>query len=416
MTTKCGLFTKKAAVRPKGLFAVGAGVVLVVLGVAATFAQQMPDPKEIAGIPLPVADLTPGTVVVRVIRGSLANNIANQPVELLGVDPARKVTTDSSGRAEFAGLKPGTRVTAVAVVASERLQSKEFAVPSSGGIRVMLVATDPEAERRAEDDRKLAQGPAQPGMVVLGDQSRFVFELGEDGLSVFNILQVVNTARTPVQPPQPIVFELPAEARGAAVLRGSSPQATVAGRRVTVVGPFAPGATLVQFGYGMPYSGAERAVQQVLPISLARLTVLAQKAGDMNLTSPQVTERREMTAEGQTYIVGQGPAVKAGDVVTFTFSNLPHEPVWPRNLALALVVIILAGGAWASMRARARPGTEDKRRNRLETKRSQLFAELTSVEHQHRAGRLDPQRYATRRGELLSALERVYADLDNEAA
>ena len=411
------MFTKKAGMdSTPGFFAIGVSLVLVVQGFAGAFAQQMPDPKEIAGIPLPVSDLPPGTVVVRVIRGSLANNIPNQPVELLGVDPARKAATDASGRAEFAGLSPGAKVTAVAVVANERLQSKEFAVPSSGGIRVMLVATDPETERRAEDDRKLAQGPAQPGMVVLGDQSRFVFELGEDGLSVFNILQLVNTARTPVQPPQPVVFELPAEARGAAVLRGSSPQATVAGRRVTVAGPFAPGATLVQFGYGLPYSGAERAIEQVLPVPLARLTVLAQKVGTMTLTSPQVTERREMTAEGQTYIVGQGPAVKAGDAVTFTFSNLPYEPMWPRNLALALVVIILGGGVWASMRARDKPGAEDTRRSRLEAKRSQLFAELTSVEQEHRAGRLDPQRYATRRGVLLSALERVYADLDNEVA
>jgi hypothetical protein len=399
------------------LFATGARVVIILLlGVAGTFAQQMPDPKEIAGIPLPVGDLAPGTVVVRVIRGSLANNIPNQPVELLGVDPARKATTDSSGRAEFARLTHGTRVTAVAVVGSERLQSKEFPVPPSGGIRVMLVATDPDAERRAEDDRRLAEGPAQPGMVVLGDQSRFVFELGEDGLSVFNILQVVNTARIPVQPPQPLILELPAEARGAAVLRGSSPQATVAGRRVTIVGPFAPGATLVQFGYGIPYSGSERAIQQVMPVSLARLTVLAQKVGDMSLSSPQLSERREMTAEGQTYIVGQGPAVKAGDAVTFTFTNLPHEPVWPRNLALALVAIILGGGVWGSLRARTRPAADDTRRNRLEARRTQLFAELTSVEHEHRAGRLDPTRYAARRGELLSALERVYADLDHEAA
>ncbi len=98
-----------------------------------TQAQQMPDPKTIAGIPLPVADVAPGTVVVRVIRGTLANNIPDQQVELTGAGAPRTVKTDATGRAEFAGLTPGTRVTATTTVQGERLQSQEFPVPASGG-------------------------------------------------------------------------------------------------------------------------------------------------------------------------------------------------------------------------------------------------------------------------------------------
>ena len=43
---------------------------------------QMPDPKQMSGIPRPVTDLPDRAISVRVIRGSLSNNIANQPVEL----------------------------------------------------------------------------------------------------------------------------------------------------------------------------------------------------------------------------------------------------------------------------------------------------------------------------------------------
>jgi hypothetical protein len=269
-------------------------------------------------------------------------------------------------------------------------------------------------EKRAEEDRKLAADSAQPGNVVIGDQSRFVFELGDGSLSVFNLLQVLNTARVPVQPAETLLFELPAGATGASVLQDSSPQTSAAGRKVTVKGPFAPGATSVQFAYSMPYSGGDLTIEQAMPVALSRLIVLAQKTGEMRLTSPQVTEQREMAAEGQTYVVGQGPAVKAGDPIAFTFTNLPHEPLWPRNLALGLAVGILAVGAWATLRPGGVKG--DKGRNRLETKRSQLFAELASVEEQHREGRLDPQRYAARRRELVSALERVYAEIDRQAA
>jgi hypothetical protein len=373
-------------------------------------ARQM-DPKQVAGIPLPVGDVPAGTVVVRVIKGSLANNMPDQPVELQGTDPVRTVKTDATGRARFDGLKPGTQIKAVATVNGERLQSQEFAVPGSGGVRLLLVATDPEAAK----GEKPAGGTAQPGTVVLGEQSRFVFEIGDGSLSVFNLLQILNTGSTPVQPPQPLVFELPSGATGASLMQDSSPQATAAGRRVTVTGPFPPGNTLVQFAYSLPYSGGDLTVQQAMPVPLNRVIVLAQKSGaDMRLQSSYVSEQREMAAEGQTYIVGQGPAVRAGESVTFNFSNLPHEPLWPRNLAVALALLILAGGAWASTRVGDRAA--DKNRNRLETKRNQLFAELTSVEEQHREGRLDPQRYAARRRELVAALERIYAEIDRQAA
>ena len=104
----------------------------------------MPDPKEIAGVPLPVGDMAAGTVTVRVIKGSLSNNLPGQTVELLVNGVARRATTGESGRAEFAGLSVGDGVKAIAIVAGERLESQEFAVPSAGGTAVLLVATDPE--------------------------------------------------------------------------------------------------------------------------------------------------------------------------------------------------------------------------------------------------------------------------------
>jgi hypothetical protein len=390
-----------------------AALLVVAAFSAGAIAQQMPDPKTIAGVPLPVGDVANGTVSVRVIRGSLSNNIPDQKVDLLGAD--QTATTDANGRAQFSGLKAGTRVTAVATVGGERLQSQEFAVPATGGVRLLLVATDPEQQKRAEQDRQLAAGPVEPGSVALGEQSRFVFELGDGSLSVFNIFQLLNTARTPVQTSQPLVFDLPSGATGTTILQDSSPQAVVQNKRVVVTGPFAPGTTLVQFAYSMPYSSGNLRIEQVLPAPLSRLIVLAQKAGDMRLSSPQMSEQREMAAEGQAYIVGQGPAVGAGSAIAFEFSNLPHAPLWPRNVALTLAVAILAAGAWAATR-RLGPPAGDRRRNQLETKRGQLFAELTAIEQQHREGAIDPQRYAARRAELVAALERVYAEIDRQAA
>lgn len=373
----------------------------------------MPDPKDIAGVPLPSGDVPAGTVTVRVIRGALSNNIPGQAVELFVDGAARQQKTGEAGRAEFSGLRPGARVRAVTVVGSERLESQEFPVPSAGGVRVLLVATDPEAVKRADEDRRLAAGPAQVGTVVLGEQSRFVFEMGDAALNVFTILQIMNTARTPVETREPIVFEAAPNGGTVTVLSGSSPRASAEGRRAVVAGPFPPGTTLVQFAYAVPYSGPNLTIEQRMPVVLNQVTVMAQKVGDMRLSSPQIAQHREMSAQGETYIVGQGPGVRAGDAVSFSFTGLPYAPVWPRNVALALATMILTGGTWASFRTRGTAGRSG--RSALETRRDRLFSELTAIEHRHRAGHVDPAHHASRRQELITELESVYAALDTES-
>ena len=105
----------------------------------------MPDMKQMSGIPRPVTDLPDGAISVRLIRGDLSNNITNHPVELRAGGKTLTQKTDESGRAQFSGVTPGTTVKASAVVDGERLDSQEFPVPASGGVRLMLsVAERPE--------------------------------------------------------------------------------------------------------------------------------------------------------------------------------------------------------------------------------------------------------------------------------
>src|SRR5204863_6533143 len=111
---------------------------------------------------------------VRVIRGALTNPLPGQPVELTVAGAPQTAKTDDAGRATFSGLAPGSRAKAVVVVDGERVESQEFEVPAAGGMRMMLVATDAAIEKKAAQDRALAATPAVPGVVVLGEQSRFV--------------------------------------------------------------------------------------------------------------------------------------------------------------------------------------------------------------------------------------------------
>jgi hypothetical protein len=373
---------------------------------------QMPDPKQMSGVPLPTSDIPAGTVTVRVIRGSLSSLVVDQTVELVGDTTATSKTNDA-GRAEFTGLKPGARVKAVTTVDGERLESQEFALPATAGVRVMLVATDPAAAHRSEEDRKLAEGPARTGIVVLGDQSRFVIEPGEGTITVYNIWQITNTARTPVQPAVPIIFTMPEGAQRPSLLEGSSPLASVAGNQVNVRGPFPPGMTLVQVAYVLPYPGDSVTITQRIPAALAQLAVVVQKFGNARLSSAQVSEQRDITTEGETYILGQGPPLPAGSELSFALSGLPHPPVWPRNVAVALAVLVLATGAFGAFRGKSGAAVE---RRRLEAERERLFADLTALEEAHRTGAVPKGAYAARRRKIVAALEGIYAALDETAA
>jgi hypothetical protein len=375
--------------------------------------QAMPNLAEMSGMPLPVGDLPDGTIVVRLVRGDLSNRIANHPVELHGGPEVLTVRTDETGRAEFSGIAIGTRVHAIATVDASRLESQTFEVPAKGGIRLMLVAVDPEMAKQAAEDAKLAAGPAQPGMVVLGGDSRFVLEFDDDQLTVYGLFEIVNTAKTPVTIPEPLVFDLPPGARAATVLEGSTDQAVAAGTRVTVTGPFKPGRTPVQTAYRMPYSGGTVELTQRMPAALQQLSVIARKVGDMHLASPQISGHRDMAADGRTYIIANGGTVPAGNIVTFTLTGLPHRATWPRTTALALAVAILLAGAWAG--SRRPPAADADRQQKLKARRDRLFGELTRLEEQRRLGQVEDRRYQSRRGELVADLERLYGEIDEAA-
>jgi hypothetical protein len=211
-----------------------------------------------------------------------------------------------------------------------------------------------------------------------------------------------------------MVFDLPEGAIGAGVLQGSAPNAVAAATRVTVNGPFAPGNTIVQFAYSVPLGSDEIALAQRMPAALTRVTVIAQKIGGMQLLSPQISQRREMAAEGQTYIVGEGGPVKAGETLSLTLNGLPSRPTWPRNVAIVLAAAIIAAGAWrASRRGSAQVSA---RRQQLQARREKLFAQLAALEEQRRGGSVDAQTYAARREQLVTALEDLYAGLERESA
>lgn len=385
------------------------GILLVAGAVVASAQVPMPDLRQMAGMPLPSADLPDGTVSVRLVREALSNNLVDHPVELHLGDRVVTARTDETGRAQFSGLRAGATAHAVAVVERERLESRSFTVPARGGVRILLVA----GLGAREAPRPPGEPPA-PGAVALGGDSRFVIELDEEAVRVYGLLDLVNPARAPVTTSGPIVFEMPRGAQGTSLLEGSSPQATANGPRVTVTGPFQPGTTPVRFAYLLPYAGSRLEIAQPLPVALDNVAVIVERWEGLRVTSPQIARIQEFSASGRRLLFGDGPGLPAGGSLHLTLDGLPHPPAWPRLLALALAGVVILWGLFTAAGGTAAPGAASRRA--LETRREKLFDELVRLELASRTRSLDEARYRRRREELLARLEHIYAELDGASA
>ena len=385
--------------------------VLVTLACAATLAaQQMPDPAQMAGIPLPDPQLAPGTVSVRVVRERMGNNVINHPVTLGAETNRLDANTDSQGRATFVEVPLGTRVVVQAIVDGETLQSQPFTIPPSGGVRIALIAgLEAAAARERAAREEAAQQPARQGIVVFGGESRVILEFQGDNLQVFYLLDIVNNARTPIDIGEPMFITLPEGGMGAGALEGSSTQAVVQGDRIRINGPFRPGITSVQVGYRFPYKGDTAVLTQQWPAAFEQLFVAAEKVGQLQISSPQFERQQEANAGGTPFLMATGGRINAGESLTLTLTGLPHRSTIVRDVGIAAGVVILIAGFWAAF------GGQRARRDRvveLTQRREKLLADLVALEEQHRQRPIDARRYASERQSLVAELERIMGELD----
>ena len=386
-------------------------VLLVCLAAAGLRAQ--PDPRAMSGIPRPDANLQDGSITVRVLRGTFANNVVGHPVELLAGDTVSRADTDAEGRATFTSLSPGAQVRVVTTLDGVRLESQPFATPGRGGVAVLLVGAggglggDP-----------VATPVGTPGRVTLGQDSRILIELGEETLEVYYLLEVLNVADGPVEPEPPFEFMLPSGAQTATVLQGSTPRTIVDGLRAWVSGAFAPGVTPVRVAYILPYASGRKVLSQAFPADFDQLLVFVEKWGAMDVASSLFDRRGEMAGDargGSPLLWATGLRLPAAQPVVLELSGLPHHSRWPQIIALSLSGLIVAFSVWASSGAGGRD-REVEWLEQLQTRRESLFNDLVKTERQHRHGTIGATRYGTRRAALVVQLEHVLRDLDEGLA
>ena len=385
-------------------------VACALLAIPAHAQLNMPDPALIHGKAIPAPELPTGTVTVRVVRETIGNNLSGQTVRVTTGSASRTDSTDGEGRAEFPNLVAGVEGRAEVTVNGETLVSDPFTVPSSGGLRVILVAGLKEAAaRREKQQAEEAAAPPVKGTVVFGGATRIVMEFRDDRLQMFYMLDVVNNARNRVDIGGPLIIQLPTGAGGAATMEGSSPSASVSGDVVTVLGPFAPGSTPVNIGFVLNYNSPDVTIEQTWPAPLETVTVAIERVGAMNMTSPQFSETRDVSAaDGTPYLVANGPGLAANGLLTVQLTGLPVHSRTPVYVGVGLGLAVLAFGAWLGFGRRRKD--EDLRR-RLVQRRDTLLGELARLEERRQRDALDAKGVA-RRQRLLGELEQIYGELD----
>jgi hypothetical protein len=380
-------------------------------GLALSAQVAMPDPAQMAGIPLPAPELPAGTVSVRVVRERMGNNVVGQTVTLTGGGQTKSGTTDQQGRAEFTGFTAGTTVVASTTVDGEVLTSQDLPVPSSGGVRVALIAGVAEAAARAREAAEAAaKEPARQGIVVFGGESRIILEFQDDTPTMFYILDIVNGARTPIDIGAPLDIEMPAGAQNPTILEGSSRQATLRGDVVRVTGPFAPGTTSIQVGFSLPDIGQTYTLRQRWPAAFEQVFLAVENPGAVQLSSAQLPATETLNAEGgKTFVLASGGRMAAGDEMVVNISGIPAHSMTARYVAVGLAFAILAFGLlWALKPVRDASTAE------LVKDRDRLMRELVAIEERRAEGR-PKTKDAERRPALVAELERVLAAIEQSA-
>jgi hypothetical protein len=370
---------------------------------------QMPDIRQMNGVPLPSTDLPDGSVSVRVVRQALGNNVAGVPVTL-AAGTTQTASTDQGGRAIFSGVAAGAAVSATVTVDGETVRSQSFPMPAQGGVRLILaVGLGAGSSTGAAAATPAPSAPARPGTVVFGNQTRTILDFNNEQLEVFHLFEIANASDTPVSVAEPVSIAMPADALQVTLLEGSSAQARVFERNLVIAGPFAPGRTIAQVGYRLPIAGSRREMTIRLPLASMATNVILRRLGETRLVEPALPQSREAQAEGRTYFTGTGPGLPAGGELRLVVDGLPHHARWPRYTALTLAGLIVAGGLYAILVLPVSPAT---RIAALEGQRAALLERLQRLEG---PTGVRPEDRDEHEG-VLRDLEGVYALLDAERA
>ena len=261
-------------------------------------------------------------------------------------------------------------------------------MPGSGGIRVALVATDPALEQRSRRGSAARAGARRAGhgrarRCSRGSSSRWETTRSTSSTSLSREHRASARADRRAAGVR-LPGGRPAQARSGLLAAGDGRRHARDGRRGRSRQAPRSSSSVIRCRLAARRWRSSRSCPSRWPVQPDG----AEGRGDGARVAADCRAPGHAGPGGRRSSSGKGPAVPAGGTIALTFSGLPHQPVWPRNVALGLAMSGSRSAACGAACAGAgRTAGEADRRRRLEAKRDRLFAELAAIEEQHAPAR-----------------------------
>jgi hypothetical protein len=330
----------------------------------------------------PLADpsLPKGTVAVRVVGDHLKDPLAGVTLELVTVgekEPATKdtpkdgvvskATTNGAGRATLRAEKhAGESVQLIARLSDTHRTTPPFTVPSTGGVRLLIVMDGTSGQPTPGDPAPGEPTPAEPSHgqpprgetpgkdpTSLDPASQKLFLGVEYRIRTVEAERIHLTVYYSVQNPSPSRANLPAgglllphpSGMSAAHVAGPLEKARLEPRGVRVAGVIPPGAHQISVTGSIDHDGGSIPLSHTLPLPLRGYLVVAPIHTKLDFIGPGLARLDEMeaTAAGSGLKVLRGPGAPSGARITFRILNLPARSrfwAWLSICAAALMLLV----------------------------------------------------------------------------
>ena len=171
-------------------------------------------------------------------------------------------------------------------------------------------------------------------------------------------------------------------------------------KEITMIAPLPPGRLTLQYFFEMAYEGSSLEYRQRMPAAAGRTIFIVANSDKVQVTGPAFESRKvEKMGERMATVVTFG-AVSAGATLDFTMTNLPSRDDRVIYGVVGASVCVLLWGVIAFIGAR-RAG--DRRREAL-------LDQLTALEEQREADKIDEEAYQGHRHALLTELRQIWSE------
>ena len=183
------------------------------------------------------------------------------------------------------------------------------------------------------------------------------------------------------------------------------------GSGIGVLGPLAPGETVIEVRYRLPADGGPFTLKRRFAAKVPLLSVYLADTGDLRVESDRLHRRRAAKTPDRTYVHLEAFELAPGEEASFTVSIRPLQRQLPRIGTIG-VVALLTGLAAFALAAPLRRATataapaEPPPESAAERESEATLAALEDLEHDFETGKLDAADHDQLRADLTAALAR----------